>query len=82
MAQNQNSGAVQAVKMDSRKFLSALNDSAQAKIAFFEERVQEMGRQARQELASRCPTRQGPFHRGCGQPLLLGRRSRPQPRAR
>lgn len=45
MAQNQNSGAAQTIKMDSRKFLSALNDSAQAKIAFFEERVQQMGQQ-------------------------------------
>jgi len=45
MAQNQNSGVVQTLKMDSRKFLSALNDSAQAKIAFFEERVKQMGQQ-------------------------------------
>jgi hypothetical protein len=46
MAQNQNSGAVQTVTMDSRKFLGQLNDSAQAKVAFFEERVQQMGQQA------------------------------------
>lgn len=35
-----------AVTMDSRKFLGTLNDSAQAKVAFFEDRVQEMGNQA------------------------------------
>ncbi len=45
-AQNQNLEAVQIVKMDSRKFLSALNDSAQAKVAFFEEHIGEMGRHA------------------------------------
>lgn len=46
MAHNQNSGAVPTITMDSRKFLSALNDGAQAKVAFFEERVQAMGEQA------------------------------------
>lgn len=46
MAQNGNSGAVPTLTMDSRKFLSALNDGAQAKVAFFEERVQAMGEQA------------------------------------
>jgi len=35
-----------AVNLDSRKFLSALNSSAQAKVAFFEERVQTMGQAA------------------------------------
>lgn len=34
-----------AVKMDSRKFLSQLNDSAQAKVAIFEDRIAQMGRQ-------------------------------------
>ncbi len=37
---------VEVVKMDSRKFLSQLNDSAQAKVAFFEDRVREIGVQA------------------------------------
>ena len=36
----------QIVKMDSRKFLGALNDSAQAKVAMFEERIQQMGKSA------------------------------------
>jgi hypothetical protein len=40
------SKSVAAVIMDSRKFLGHLNDSAQAKVAFFEERVREMGAQA------------------------------------
>lgn len=35
------------VKMDSRKFLSALNDSAQAKVAFFEDRIRDMGSNAK-----------------------------------
>jgi len=35
-----------AVSMDSRRFLGALNDSAQSRVAFFEERVQQMGLQA------------------------------------
>lgn len=34
------------MKMDSRKFLSALNDSAQAKVAFFESKVKELGNAA------------------------------------
>lgn len=37
---------VEMVKMDSRKFLGQLNESAQAKVAFFEGRIQEMGAQA------------------------------------
>lgn len=36
----------QAVRIDSRKFLSTINNSAQSRIAFFESRVKEMGRQA------------------------------------
>ncbi len=36
----------QLVKMDSRKFLGQLNDSAQAKVVFFEDRVSQMGGQA------------------------------------
>lgn len=39
--------AVRTVKMDSRKFLGVLNDSAQSKVAFFESRIQEMGRSAK-----------------------------------
>ena len=35
-----------SVKMDSRKFLGALNDSAQARIAFFEDRIASMGKHA------------------------------------
>lgn len=35
-----------AVRIDSRKFLSAINDSAQSKVAFFEERVSQMGKSA------------------------------------
>ncbi len=46
MAQSPNSIAVPTVTMDSRKFLSALNDSAQAKVAFFEERIAQMGKEA------------------------------------
>lgn len=34
------------VKLDSRKFLGAINNSAQAKIAFFEDRLQKMGQSA------------------------------------
>lgn len=34
------------VKLDSRKFLGAINNSAQAKVAFFEERLQKMGQSA------------------------------------
>ena len=34
------------VRIDSRKFLSALNDSAQSKVAAFEDRVQQMGKSA------------------------------------
>lgn len=34
------------VRMDSRKFLGTLNDSAQAKVAFFEDRIKQMGREA------------------------------------
>lgn len=34
------------VKIDSRKFLSVMNDSAQAKVALFEERIAEMGKKA------------------------------------
>ncbi|MDB4489930.1 hypothetical protein N9045_00290 [bacterium] len=44
MAQNQNTSTAQSVKMDSRKFLGALNDSAQARIAFFENRIASMGK--------------------------------------
>jgi hypothetical protein len=36
---------VDAVRMDSRKFLNQLNESAQAKVSFFEERVAQMGKQ-------------------------------------
>ena len=32
------------VKIDSRKFLSSLNDSAQSKVALFEDRIGQMGR--------------------------------------
>lgn len=46
MAQNQNTMANSAIQMDSRKFLSALNDSAQARVTFFNEKVEEMGRLA------------------------------------
>lgn len=46
MAQKQNASATQPVKMDSRKFLGALNDSAQARVAFFEDRVASMGKHA------------------------------------
>ena len=42
MAPNQNRAAT-PITMDSRKFLGALNDSAQSKIAFFEDRIKEMG---------------------------------------
>ena len=34
------------IKLDSRKFLGAINNSAQAKVAFFEERLQKMGQSA------------------------------------
>lgn len=34
------------VSLDSRKFLGAINSSAQAKVAFFEERIQKMGQAA------------------------------------
>ncbi len=34
------------MRIDSRKFLGALNDSAQAKITFFEDRVKQMGKSA------------------------------------
>lgn len=37
---------IEPVRIDSRKFLSALNDSAQSKVAVFEERVQQMGNSA------------------------------------
>jgi hypothetical protein len=43
MAQKQNAVADPTVRMDSRKFLGALNDSAQAKVAFFEDKIQKMG---------------------------------------
>lgn len=46
MAQNQDQSAAQFVTMDSRKFLGALNDSAQARIAFFENRISSMGKHA------------------------------------
>jgi hypothetical protein len=46
MAHNQKSVANQIVKMDSRKFLGALNDSAQARVTFFSEKIEEMGRSA------------------------------------
>lgn len=35
-----------AVKIDSRKFLGAINDSAQAQVTFFEERISSMGKHA------------------------------------
>jgi len=38
------------VKMDSRKFLGTLNDSAQARVAFFEDRVASMGKSAGKEF--------------------------------
>jgi hypothetical protein len=38
----------EGLRMDSRRFLSLLNDSAQAKVASFEERVTQMGRTAGQ----------------------------------
>ena len=38
-----------SVKMDSRKFLGAINDSAQAKISIFEDRVKQLGRSVRKE---------------------------------
>lgn len=46
MAQNQNTMANSTLKMDSRKFLSAINDSAQARVSFFSEKVEEMGKLA------------------------------------
>lgn len=46
MAPNQNTVANSTIKMDSRKFLSALNDSAQARVTFFNEKIEEMGRLA------------------------------------
>lgn len=46
MAQNQNSSANLSVKMDSRKFLGALNDSAQARITYFEDKIASMGQHA------------------------------------
>lgn len=49
MAQNQNASATQPVKMDSRKFLGALNDSAQARVTFFEDRVASMGKHANKD---------------------------------
>ena len=35
-----------AVKIDSRKFLSAINDSSQSQVALFEERISSMGKHA------------------------------------
>lgn len=35
-----------SIRIDSRKFLSTLNDSAQAKVALFEERVSQLGKAA------------------------------------
>lgn len=46
MAQNQNQSATQSIKMDSRKFLGALNDSAQARVAYFEDKIASMGKHA------------------------------------
>jgi len=46
MAQNQTAVADPVVKMDSRKFLGALNTSAQAKVTSFESRIKKMGRKA------------------------------------
>jgi len=46
MAQNQNQSATQSIKMDSRKFLGALNDSAQARVAYFEDKIANMGKHA------------------------------------
>ena len=45
MAQNQETVAG-PIKMDSRKFLGALNDSVQSKITFYENKVSEMGKAA------------------------------------
>ena len=39
--------ASNTVKMDSRKFLSTLNDSAQSRVTFFEDRIAEMGKNAK-----------------------------------
>jgi hypothetical protein len=50
MARNQDSSARQALKMDSRKFLGALNDSAQSRVAFFEDRIANIGKHAGQRL--------------------------------
>ena len=50
MAQNQNSSANQIVKMDSRKFLGALNDSAQARVTYFEDKIANMGQHAGKNL--------------------------------
>lgn len=46
MTQKTNATADPIVKMDSRKFLGALNESAQSKIAFMEHKINEMGRLA------------------------------------
>ena len=47
MAWNNPSRKVEPVTMDSRKFLGALNESAQAKLTFFDDHVKEMGRQVK-----------------------------------
>ncbi len=49
MAWNNPSRKVEPVTMDSRKFLGALNESAQAKLTFFEDHVKEMGRQVKRD---------------------------------
>ncbi len=49
MAWNHNARQSDPVTMDSRKFLGALNESAQAKLTFFEDHVKEMGRQVRKD---------------------------------
>ena len=49
MAWNNPSRKTEPVTMDSRKFLGALNESAQAKLTFFDDHVKEMGRQVKRD---------------------------------
>ena len=49
MAWNNNARQSDPITMDSRKFLGALNESAQAKLTFFEDHVKEMGRQVKKD---------------------------------
>lgn len=44
-----NARTANPVTMDSRKFLGALNESAQAKLTFFEDHVKEMGKQVKRD---------------------------------